>query len=333
MSACMHRREFFTLLGGAAGGWSFVANAQQGRISRIGLADFAAENDNDGIARIKAFRDALEKLGWTLGRNLLIDYRWKVFSVDSARLATAELLELGPDVVLRAGTPAAIAFKQATGTVPIVFTSVSQPVEQGIVESLAHPGGNVTGFTFLEPTLGAKWLEFLKSIAPDVSRVALMFNPTSSPYSRLFYQSIEAATSRFGVQSVMAPIHNLAEIEQLMMTLVDRPGGGLIVSPEGYNLANRKSIIELAARYRLPTVYGVVGAAYDGGLLHYSVDLVDQYRLAAGYVDRIMRGGKPADLPVQQPTKFSLVINTKTAKVLGLTVPPSLLVAADEVIE
>jgi putative tryptophan/tyrosine transport system substrate-binding protein len=329
------RREFITLLGGVgvASGWSFLASAQTARISRIGLADFASENDTDGVARLTAFRAAMDKFRWTLGRNLVIDYRWKIFNADSARRATTELLELGRDVILCAGTPAAVAFKDATRTVPIVFTSVSQPVEQGIVQSLAHPGGNLTGFTFLEPTLGAKWLDLLKSIVPGVSHVALMFNPASSPYSRLFYRTIETAASRFSIEPMLAPIHNLGEVEQLMVMLMDRPGGGLIVSPEGYNLANRKSIIELAARYRLPAVYGVVGAAFDGGLIHYSVDLVDQYRLAAGYVDKILRGSKAADLPVQQPTKFSMVVNLKTAKALGVTVPLTLQASADEVIE
>jgi putative ABC transport system substrate-binding protein len=275
----------------------------------------------------------MEKLGWTLGRNLAIDYRWGIFDVDKARFAAAELLQRAPDVILCAGTPATLAFRQATTTVPIVFAVVSEPVAQGFVQSLAHPGGNLTGFTYMEPTMGAKWLDLLKQIAPHVNHAALMFNPDSSPYSRLFYASIETATTLLAVEAVMAPVHNLNEVEHVITMLGGRPGGGLIVSPDGFTTANRKAIIEVTANQRMPTVYGVPGAAFDGGLIHYNVDLVDQYQSAVAYVDHILRGGKPADLPVQQPTKFSLVINLKTAKALGLDIPPTLLARADEVIE
>ena len=196
--------------------------------------------------------------------------------------------------------------------------------------SLAHPGGNLTGFSYMEPTMGAKWLDLLKRIGPRVNHTALMFNPDSSPYSRLFYESIETATTLLAVEAVMAPVHNLNEIEHVITMLEGRPGGGLIVSPDGFTTANRKAIIEVTAKHRMPTVYGVPGAAFDGGLIHYCVDLVDQYQSAVAYVDYILRGGKPADLPVQQPTKFSLVVNLKTAKMLDLSVPPALLAHADE---
>ena len=330
----MRRREFITALSGAAALWPRAARAQPpSRAARVGWVDFVLEDDPGGRARVAIFRQGMEKLGWTLGRNLAIDYRWGIFDREKARLIAAELLRLAPDVILCAGTPAALAFRQATNMVPIVFTSVSEPVAQGIVQTLAYPGGNLTGFTYLEATIGTKWLDLLKQIAPHVNHAALIFNPDSSPYSRLFFQSIESATTRLAVEVVLAPIHEVKEIEQVLAMLEDRPGGGLIVSADGFTLANRKSIIEVVAGHRIPAVYGVSGAAFDGALIHYCVDLVDQYRLAVGYVDRILRGGKPADLPVQQPTKFSLVVNLKTAKALGLTVPNTLLVAADEVIE
>jgi len=327
------RREFITLLGGATA-WPAVVRAQQSsRVARIGWVDFVFEDDPGGRARVEVFQRGMEKLGWTLGRNLTIDYRWGIFDFDKARLAAVELLRLAPDVILCGGTPATLAFRQATNTVPIVFASVSEPVAQGLVRSLAHPGGNLTGFSYMEPTMGAKWLDLLKQIAPHVNHTALMFNPDSSPYSRLFYQSIETATTMLAVEAVMAPVHNLNEIEQVITMLEGMPGGGLIVSPDGFTTANRKAIIELTAKHRMPAVYGVPGAAFDGGLIHYCVDLVDQYQSAVAYVDHILRGGKPADLPVQQPTKFSLTVNLKTAKMLNLSVPSTLLARADEVIE
>jgi putative tryptophan/tyrosine transport system substrate-binding protein len=221
-----------------------------------------------------------------------------------------------------------------TSTVPIVFAAVTEPVAQGIVESLAHPGGNLTGFSFLEPTIGAKWLELLMQIAPHLKHVALMFNPASSPYSQLFFQSIETATSRFAVQAVMAPVHDVNEVEQLTAMLGGEPGSGMIVAPEGFNFANRKLIIELNARYRLPAIYADFDSASNGGLIQYSFDFAAQYGgPVVSYVDRILRGTKPADLPVQQPAIFTLAINAKTAATLGLNIPTPLLAAADQVIE
>jgi len=218
--------------------------------------------------------------------------------------------------------------------VPIVFAIVTEPVAQGIVESLAHPGGNLTGFSYLEPTVGAKWLELLTQIAPHLKHVALMFNPGSSPYAQMYFQSIETTTSRFAVQAVMAPVHDVNEVEHLIAMLGGKPGSGMIVAAEGFNFANRKLIIELNARYRLPAIYPDFDSASNGGLIQYSFDFVAQYGGAiVSYIDRILRGAKPADLPVQQPTKFDLVINLTTANALGLEVPPSLLARADEVIE
>jgi putative ABC transport system substrate-binding protein len=323
------RREFISLVGSAAA-WPFVARAQQASRVRVGFVDFAGENDPNGLDRARVFKRGLERLSW----EPMIDYYWSVFNVERAQRAAQDALRFTPDVIVCAGTPATKALKQATSTVPIVFAVVTEPVAQGIVESLAHPGGNLTGFTFLEPTIGAKWLELLMQIAPHLKHVALMFNPASSPYSQLFFQSIETATSRFAVQAVTAAVHDVNEVEQLIAMLGSEAGSGMIVAPEGFNFANRKLIIELNARYRLPAIYADFDSASNGGLIQYSFDFAAQYGgPIVSYVDRILRGAKPSELPVQQPAKFEFVINLKTAKALGLTVPFTLQAAADEVIE
>jgi putative ABC transport system substrate-binding protein len=330
----MIRREVITLLGAAAATWPLAAQAQQtGRVARVGWLDLFPENDPNVVARVAVFRQGMEKLGWTLGRNLAIDYRWGAFDIDRARPLANELLRLSPDVIMAGGTPAVLALQQATRTVPIVFAIVSEPATQGIVQSIARPGANITGFSYLEPTIGAKWLDLLKEIAPRVNRVALMFNPASSPYSRLYYQTIAEASAKFGVETSVALLYERAEIERTMTMLAREPGTGLIVSPDAFNYTNRALIIELAARLQLPAAYGIPGTAAEGGLIYYCVDIVESYRLAVNYVDRILRGEKPADLPVQQPTKFAMTINAKTAKALGLAVPLTLQVAADEVFE
>jgi putative ABC transport system substrate-binding protein len=329
----MRRREFIAGLGSLAA-WPVTARAQQGeRVRHVGWLDSTDENDPEVPARVTTFQQGMEKLGWFLGRNLAIDYRWRAFDLERARLAAAELLQLRPDVIVCTGTPATLALQQATRTVPIVFVAVSEPVAQGMVQSLAHPGGNLTGFSWTEPTIGGKWLNLLKEIAPSVDHVALMFNPMSSPYSRLFYPSIEAAALQAAATTEIALVHETRDIEPLMSMLARQPGGGLIVSGEQFNLVNRKLIIELAARYRLPAIYGITPAATDGALIQYSVDGIESLRSAVAYVDRILRGEKPADLPVQQPTKFLLVVNAKTATALGLTIPETLLATADEVIQ
>jgi putative tryptophan/tyrosine transport system substrate-binding protein len=326
----MRRRDFVNAVVGAATFWPLAARAQQASRVRVGFVDFAGGNDSNALDRARVFKQGLERLGWSPE----IDYYWSVFNVERAQRAAQDVLRLTPDVIVCAGTPATKALKQATSTVPIVFAIVTEPVAQGIVESLAHPGGNLTGFTYLEPTVAAKWLELLMQIAPHLKHVALMFNPTSSPYSKLFFQSIETATSRFPVQAVMAPVHDVNEVEQLIATLGGKPDWGMIVAAEGFNFANRKLIIELNARYRLPAIYPDFDAAANGGLIQYSFDFVAQYGgPIVSYVDRILRGAKPADLPVQQPDKFDLVINPTSAKALGLEVPPSLLAVADKVIE
>jgi putative ABC transport system substrate-binding protein len=328
----MKRRDFITLLGGAAAAWPLVARAQQpGRVRWVGVL-IISPDDQVGRAKSSAFEQGLEKLRWEVGRNLAIDYRWGVSDLEKARFAVAQILRLTPDVIVANGGFAVTAAQQAIRTVPIVFTGLSEPVERGFIASLARPGGNTTGFTNLEPTIGAKWLELLKEIAPGTKRVAVMFNPESSG-GILFARSAEAAAQKFAVQVVTAPVHDPAEIEAALTMLGREPGGGLILPPDGLTPAYRKMIVELTLRYKLPMIGQSREFARDGSLMSYGVDLNDQYRQAADYVDRILRGEKPADLPVQQPVKFELVINMKTAKALGLTVPVTLQVAADEVIE
>jgi putative tryptophan/tyrosine transport system substrate-binding protein len=234
---------------------------------------------------------------------------------------------------MSAGTPGTLVFQQVTRTAPIVFAIVNEPVTQGIVQSLAHAGGNITGFAYMEPTIGSKWVELLREIAPHVTRIAFMFNPDANPQSRLFYQSIEAAAPKFAMQAVMVPVRVRGDVEQAMPAMAQEPGGGLIIAADTFNYTNRKLFIELAARHRLPAIYGILGTAAEGGLIYYSVDVLDQFRRAAGYVDQILRGTKPADLPVQQPTKFLLTVNAKTAKALGLSVPLIMQMTADDVIE
>jgi putative ABC transport system substrate-binding protein len=326
------RREFLALVAGTAVASSGRAQ-QASRMRRVGWLDLLAQDDPGLQARVTAFRQGMEKLGWVVGRNLRIDYRFGAFDLDRAKLAGAELLGLAPDVILAEGTPAALALQQATRTVPIVFAGVTEPVAQGVVKSLAHPGGNITGFSYLEPTIGTKWLELLAEIAPRTTRVAVMFNPQSSPYSGLFHDSMQMAAAKLAVETVVTYVREPGDIEGVMTMMGHEPGGGLIVSNDAFNYTHRKLIVDLAARTRLPAIYGIPGTAAEGGLIYYCVDVIQSYRDTTAYVDRILRGEKPADLPVQQPTKFELTINLKTARALGLTVPQTLLVAADGVTE
>jgi putative tryptophan/tyrosine transport system substrate-binding protein len=334
MTACIGRRDFITLLGGAAAAWPLAARAQRGeRMRRIGVLLQFSESDLAGQARIAAFGEELQKLGWSIGGNLQIDSRWAVSNEERARSAAAELLELTPDVISANSTLHLRAVQQATRTVPIVFTTVIEPVGQGFVASLAHPGGNTTGFSYLEVSIGGKWMNLLKEIAPRIKRVACMFNPQRGPYSVGISHFAEEAAQRVGVQYVAASVFEPTQIEAAITTLAHEPNGGLIISPDAFTVTHRQQIITLAARYRLPTIYSERNFAIDGGLVSYGADYVDQFRQAASYVDRILRGAKPADLPVQQPSKFYLAINLKTAKALGIEIPPTLLARADEVIE
>jgi putative tryptophan/tyrosine transport system substrate-binding protein len=329
----LKRRDFIALLGGAAAAWPLAAFAQQS-MRRVGVMIQYDESDAEGQARLAAFREGLEKLGWKVGGNLKIDYRWGVSTEERARAAATELLALAPDVMFANTTTLPLrAAQQATGTVPIVFTTIMEPVGQGFVASLARPGGNTTGFSYLEVSVGGKWLNLLKEIAPHITRVACMFNPERGPFNVGISLFAQEAAQRVGVQYVAAPVFGPTQIEPVMMALAREPNGGLIVSPDAFTVTHREQIIALAARYRLPAIFAERNFATGGGLVSYGADYVEHFRQAASYVDRILRGANPADLPVQQPTKFYLVINLKTAKALGLDVPATVLARADEVIE
>jgi putative tryptophan/tyrosine transport system substrate-binding protein len=333
----MRRREFITLIGTASAVWPLAAHAQQpDRVRRIDVLMLYPENDTAGQLRATAFRQGLEKLGWAVGRNVQIDFHWGLGDTDWIRSSAARLLALAPDLILANGDAAAKTIQQSTRTVPVIFIAGSDAVANGLVQSLAHPGGNLTGFTVLEPSLGAKLLELLKEIAPNVARVAVLFNQ-DNPGNRGVSASAAAAAPRFAVEVVAVPLRESneieAEIEAAMAQWGREPDYGLIVLPDPSTNSHRKLIIELAARHRLPAIHALRAATADGGLMSYGVDLPDLFRRAATYADRILKGDKPADLPVQLPTKFELAINLKTAKALGLTVPNTLLVSTDEVIE
>ena len=327
------RREFITLLGGAAATWPLAARAQQPeRVRRIGVLINPAADDPEGQGRLAAFLQALALLGWIVDRNVRIDYRWAAGDPDRARRGAAELVALAPDVILAATTPGVTAVQQATRTVPIVFVTVIDPVSAGFVSTLARPGGNTTGFALFEYGTSAKWLELLKQIAPRVTRVAVVRDPTQvSGTGQL--AAIQAVAPSFGVELSPVDVRDAGEIERAIATFARSPNGGLIVTASPAQAAQRKLIIEQAARLRLPAVYAFRYNVVDGGLISYGPDSIDPYRRAATYVDRILKGEKPADLPVQAPTKYETVLNLMTAKALGLTVPAEVLIRADEVIE
>ena len=328
----MRRRDFITLVGGVAVAWPLPAHAQQPeRMRQIGVLMLYPENDPQGQLRATAFQEGLQKLGWVVGRNVQIDFRWGVGDVDWIRSAAAQLLRLAPDVILANGTPAAKTMQQASRTVPVIFIAGSDPVLDGLVPSLAHPGGNLTGFYVFEPSLGAKLLELLKEIAPKVARVAILYNPDTNPAS--WTASAAAAAPKFAVEVVTAPLRDSKEIEAAMAQWGREPNVGLIVVPDPATNAHRKLINELASRYRLPVIHAQRAAAAEGGLISYGVDLPNVFRQAAVYADRILKGANPADLPISLPTKFELVVNLTTAKTLGIDVPMSLMVRADEMLD
>jgi putative ABC transport system substrate-binding protein len=327
----MRRREFLGVLGGAAAAWPMAARGQIAT-RRIGILSAFAEADPEARANIAVFGQALEKLGWTDGGNARIDYRWGGADPSRIRAYALELVRLKPDVFLVSTALVLQPLRQLTRDIPIVFTQIIDPVGSGFVASLAHPGSNITGFTPAEFSMYGKSLEVLKEVAPQVTRVAVMLNPEQEPQSGM-WRAVEAAAPTFKVQLTKVGVRNAAEIERAMDGFAGEANCGLIVLPNPVSVANRKLIISMAARHRLPAVYAFPFFARDGGLISYGADLPDQYRQAASYVDRILRGERPADLPVQQPTKFALVVNLKTAKALGLTIPESFLLRADEVIE
>jgi putative ABC transport system substrate-binding protein len=327
----IRRREFIILLGAAAAAWPLAARAQQpDRVRRVGVLMGIAD-DLEGQARIAVFRHTLQALGWSDGRNIQFIYRWSGGDVAHARQFAKELLDLRSDVILTNSTPVTVAVRDTTRTTPTVFVQVSDPVGAGVVQSLARPGGNLTGFTNFDPSTAGKWLELLKRVAPNVTRVAYLFNPSTAPL--LYARSVETAAPLLSVKSVAAEVHTADEMERVIEQFARASDSALLVLPDLFTATNRRSIIALAARHRLPAVYPFSYFVTSGGLMSYGTEVLDTYRQAASYVDRLLKGERPSDLPVQQPTKFELVINLKTAKALGLTVPNTLLVAADEVIE
>jgi putative tryptophan/tyrosine transport system substrate-binding protein len=328
----MRRRDFITLLGGAAAAWPLTARAQQGeRVRRIGVLMHLAADDPEGQARHAAFLQGLEQSGWSAGRNVRIDTRWGASEADRRRYA-AELVALAPDVILASNSQSTLALQAATNTVPIVFANVTDPVAAGFVESLARPGGNATGFTLFEYGISAKWLELLKEVAPGVTRVAVIREATN-PAGIGQFAAIQSVAPSHGVQVSSVVVRDGSEIERAVGTLARSPNSGLIVTASGLRESDGQLIVLLAARYRLPAVYPFPFFVTDGGLICYGPHSREQYRRAAQYVDRILKGEKPSELPVQAPNKYELVINLKTAKALGLDLPATILARADEVIE
>jgi putative tryptophan/tyrosine transport system substrate-binding protein len=327
----IRRREFMILLGAAAAAWPLAARAQQpDRVRRVGVLMGIAD-DFEGQARIAVFRQALQALGWSEGRNIQFIYRWSGGDVAHAHQFTKELLDLRSDVILTNSTPATVAVRDITRTTPTIFVQVSDPVGAGVVQSLARPRGNLTGFTNFDPSTAGKWLELLKRLAPNITRVAYLFNPNTAPL--LYAKAVDTTAPSLSIKSIPAAVHNAVEIERALEQIARESDSALLVLPDLFNATNRQSIITLAARHRLPAVYPFRYFVTSGGLMSYGTELLDTYRQAASYIDRILRGERPGDLPVQQPTKFELVINLKTARALGLEVPPTLLARADEVIE
>ena len=330
----MRRREFIALLGSAAAATGpLAAQAQQAeRMRRIGVLLVFAANDTDAQSSVGGLVQRLDELGWTAGRNVHINYRWEASDGERAQSLAQELIAMRPDIIVACGGTAAFTLWQATGSIPIVFIQVVDPVGLGIVASLARPGGNLTGFTHFESAIVGKWLEALKEIAPGINRAAILFD-SNNPASDVYLRAIGTVPPSFGVQLIPKGVRNATDIEMLLHQFAREPNGGLIVLPGPATNNHRELIIALAARHHVPATYPQRYYAKNGGLMSYGVDLPDMYRRSASYIDRILKGEKPADLPVQTPTKYELALNLKTAKALGLTIPSKLLFTADEVIE
>ncbi len=329
----MRRRQFISLLGGAAAAWPLAARAQQGeRVRRVGWLDAGNESDPVSQTNRAALGEALTKLGWIDGRNLKVDLRFGAGDANRMRASAAELVALAPDVIVTSGAAATLALQQATQTIPLVFTGGGDAVINGLVQNIARPEGNTTGFSSSESTVGGKWLELLKEAAPGLARVAIVFNPELARASPSYLASIEPAARTLAVQTVKAPFRDAVELVRSIDAFAAEPNGGLLMLPPPF-IADRAAVLKLAAQHRLPAIYPQRALAAEGGLLSYGADPVDQYRRTASYVDRILRGAKIADLPVQFPTKYKLVVNLKTAKAIGLTIPEPFLLHADELIE
>jgi putative ABC transport system substrate-binding protein len=330
----LRRREFITLLGGTAATWPLAARGQQGeRVRRIGVLMALRESDPLTQARVAAFQQALAELGWIEGRNLQIEWRWTGGDIARVREYTAELVRLAPEVILAQSTPNVAALKEATTSIPIVFAVVNDPVAQGFIASMAHPGGNITGFSFLDYSMVGKSLDMLKQIAPSVVRVAVMFNPETYPYYNIHLRSFETVARTLSLELTGAPVHNPAEIEESVANLGLQRGSALLVTPDPFTVVHRAAIIGAAKQHRIPATYSYRQHVEEGALMSYGADTIDIFRRSASYIDRILKGTKPADLPAQAPVKFEMAINVKTAKALGLDVPDKLLALADEVIE
>jgi putative ABC transport system substrate-binding protein len=335
MAIGIGRRQFMSALGGAAVGWPHLARAQEGeRERRIGVLMGYAEDDPEAQRRIASFRHGLSEAGWVPGRNLQIDYRWANADVERIKQFAKELVALNPDVILANTTPVTAALKRETSTIPIVFVIVSDPVGAGFTASLARPGGNITGFINFEDTMGGKWLELLKEVAPGITHAAIMFNPETAPGGGgYFLPSFEAAGPKLGVRTSTALVHSPADIERTITDLAAEPHGALVMMSDSFLMVHRKEVMTLTETYKLPSSLPIDAYAKEGGLLSYAPDYPDLFGRSASYVARILKGEKPADLPVQVPTKYELAVNLKTAKALGLTIPQSFLLLVDEVIE
>jgi len=330
----MRRREFIALVGSSVVAWPLAARAQQPeRMRRVGLILPYAQDDPEAQSRVKAFRYGLRDVSWVEGRNIRIDYRFSGIDPTQIKQSVAEMVSLAPDLIVANTVPVLTALRQATSTIPIVFTVVNDPVGLGFVSSLARPGGNITGFSFIEFSMVGKWIGILKDIAPDLSRVALMFNPDTAPYYDVFLRSFERQPRSVAVEVSAAPVRDTAEIEQVIARLAQQPSSGLIAASDAFVVLHRDAILNPAKMHRVPVISGYRQFVLEGSLISYGPDPSDIFRRTGLYVDRILHGEKPADLPVQAPTKYELVVNLKTAKALGLQVPDKLVALADEVIE
>jgi putative tryptophan/tyrosine transport system substrate-binding protein len=330
----MRRREFIQALVGTAATLPLAAQAQRPeRARRLAILMPENESDEESQRRKRALERSLTSLGWTIGRSLQIDYRWAGGDFEHARSAALELIASRPDAIMAVATPSAHAVRQVNDSVPVVFVGLAEPVAQGFVASLSHPGGNFTGFSNMEVTFGEKWLELLNEMAPHLKRVAVMFNPDTTGNSKGFVQVMEALAQRLSIALTTVPVRQIADFDLAIVALGREADCGIVLLPDAFTLTHHKLIVEAANRQHIPTIGAFKVIAADGALASYGVDIVEQFRLAAGYVDRILKGEKAADLPVQQPVKFEFVINLKTAKTLGVEIPPQLLARADEVIE